>query len=62
MAESLRVFVSSVMTRGYLAAERERARRAIDSLLSIARVIDPRVATVIRPPGTPVGGLISVSV
>ena len=33
-----------------------------DHTLSIARVIDPRVATVIRPPGTPVGGLISVSV
>ena len=30
--------------------------------LSIARVIEPRVATVIGPPGTPVGGLISVSV
>ena len=32
MAEQLRVFVSSVMARGYLAAARERARRAIDSL------------------------------
>ena len=30
--------------------------------VSIARVIEPRVATVIGPPGTPVGGLISVSV
>ncbi len=36
--------------------------RAGHLCLSIARVIEPRVATVIGPPGTPVGGLISVSV
>ena len=32
MPESLRVFVSSVMAEGYLAAERARVRQAIDSL------------------------------
>ena len=34
----------------------------VSASVSIARVIEPRVATVIGPPGTPVGGLISVSV
>ncbi len=37
-------------------------RRIARGTVSIARVIEPRVATVIGPPGTPVGGLISVSV
>ena len=32
MPDSLRVFVSSVMTDGYLATERARVRRAVDSL------------------------------
>ena len=60
--ENVRFNLDAVESVGQVFEVEAQAEDGRDIEMSIARVIDPRVATVIRPPGTPVGGLISVSV